>query len=63
MKKYAKNDFEKFFKLCSKIGLKTNADVLLFKNKEKQENETLLEALERYANLLGENFKIVEDLA
>lgn len=48
--------------LCKKIGLETQSDLLRFKNEQQIEGETLLEALTRYSNELGENFKIMEGL-
>lgn len=48
--------------LCKKIGLETQADLLRFKIEEQRDNETLLEALTRYSNELGEDFKIMEGL-
>lgn len=48
-------------KLCKKIGLKTFVDLDNFYKKEKLDNETIKVTLERYANELGEDFKIKEE--
>ena len=46
--------------LCKKIGLETMEDLLLFKTKIQQKGETVLEALQRYADELGEDFRLME---
>lgn len=46
--------------LMRKIGLKTFGDLQRFKAEEQCENETLEQALVRYANELGTDFRIME---
>lgn len=44
--------------LCDKIGLKTLGDLQQFYKSEHQNGEAVLTTLERYAETLGNNFKI-----
>ena len=46
--------------LMKMIGLKTMADLQRFKAEEQGENETLEQALVRYVNELGTDFRIME---
>lgn len=55
------NELKCLNEFCKKIGIKTFDDLQRFKEKEVFENETLLEALERYAKELGKEFQIKEN--
>lgn len=57
-----KSDYDKVFDLCKKIGLKTTGDLKTFTEAQKAKNESVLEALVKYAKALGDDFKIMEDL-
>ena len=46
--------------LFKKIGLETMADLQRFKEEVQRENETLEQALVRYVNELGTDFRIME---
>lgn len=54
------SEFNKLNKLAKKIGIRTFGDLYDFQQREKKENETLVEALIRYNKELGEDFKINE---
>jgi hypothetical protein len=56
-----KSDMDKVFDLCKKIGIKTQGDLIAFRRENQDQQETLLEALERYNKELGEYFEIMED--
>ena len=47
--------------LCDKIGLKTLSDLQQFYEHEKVDGEAVITTLERYADELGEDFKIIKE--
>lgn len=47
--------------LCNRIGLKTLGDLENFYKREAKQGEAVSATLERYAEELGENFKIIEE--
>ena len=57
-----KSDMDKICDLCKKIGIKTQGDLIAFRQQHQGKKETLLDALERYNKELGEYFKVMEDL-
>lgn len=53
--------FTKIKTLCDKIGLKTLGDLEDFYKREAKQGEAVITTLERYADELGEDFKIIEE--
>ena len=49
------------FENMKKIGIHTLSDLEMFKRLEQRKDETVEQALKRYADELGENFKVKEN--
>ena len=52
----------RILELMSKIGIYTMGDLARFKQEEQGASETLEQALTRYLNELGKDFRILEEV-